>query len=200
MQNLFEELEKELERLNAPVLPRLNSGLSEEDIFSRLRTIGISLPPDAVFLYKWHDGTKLDDHVSNAAQSIFARGAFPDLDKAIETYQYYTHHDPDFKKTYFMLFESRAGEMFLIDCDKESDSYGMILFHDISLLISPKVVTTMYDSISTFLKSIIECYQKGIYKFEHTDLGRILEIDFLAEAVLSKELNPKSKIWKHFFE
>ena len=199
MQNLFEELEKELQRLNAPVLSCLNKGSSEEEIFSQLKKIGISLPPEAVSLYKWHNGTKFDDHVSNAAQSIFSRGTFPDLDTAIKTYQYYTKHDPDFKKTYFMLFESRAGEMFLIDCDSDSERYGMILFHDVSLLVSPKVVTTMYDSISTFSKSIIECYREGIYKFEHTDVGTILNVDFEAEAVLSKRLNQKSKIWKYFF-
>jgi hypothetical protein len=118
---------------------------------------------------------------------------------AVETYIFYTKSDKDFKKHYFSLFETLGGVMYLINCDKNSPNYGMILNHDISRIISPQVVTTMYDSMACFIETITQCYSRGIYKNEQDGTQVLLSSDWRAEVELSRQMNPNSDYWKILF-
>lgn len=198
MNSLFSQLEQEMIAVKAPLLPLLKEGLEEQQIVEKLKSTGITLPQDAIDLYKWHDGTQFAER-SNASQCLFFRGLFPDLERAIGAFNYYTKHDRVFKKTFFMLFETVGGEMFLINCDQKSAEYGMISIYDISSVVSSKMVTTMYDSLPCFLETIIECYRRKIYKIvKDEEHGELLNSEWLAEIQLSRAMNPKSEFWKFF--
>lgn len=194
--NLLEQLESEMEKAKAPVLQLLNPGLEESKILTQLKTIGVTLPPEAIDLYKWHNGTGFKDNLYNAEQTLFFGALFPIINVAIETYVFYTKSDKNFKKQYFSLFETQGGVMFLIDCDKTSTNYGMILKHDISRVVSPKVVTTVYDSMACFIETITQCYKQGIYTIDDNEGQRVLSSDYIAEIMFSQKMNPKSKYWK----
>lgn len=86
--------------------------------------------------------------------------------------------------------------MYLINCDKNSPNYGMILNHDISKAISSTVVTTMYDSMACFIETITKCYNQGIYKNEEKGSQVLLISDWKTEVELSRQMNPKSDYWK----
>jgi hypothetical protein len=196
MVNQFEELEKAMQLSGAPVLPLLNKGLSAEEIATELKGIRFTLPPEVMSLYQWHNGTKFQEKRYNAAQILFYNALFPALKVAVETYVFYTKTDRDFKKHYFSLFETLGGVMYLINCDRNSPNYGMILIHDISTAISSTVVTTMYDSMACFIETITKCYSQGIYKNEEKDSQVLLNSDWKAEVELSRQMNPKSNYWK----
>jgi hypothetical protein len=198
MKNLLNNLEIELEKVQAPVLPLLNPGIEESEITKKLKSVGIALPPEALDFYKWHDGTHFLENKLVNGQSLFFGAMFPTLKTAIETYVFYTKSDRDFKKHFFSLFETQQGIMYLIDWDPKSDNYGMILKHDISRAIAPKVVTSVYDSVSCFIETITQCYRTGIYRIETQGAENILMSDYPAEIKISKDLNPKSAYWKLF--
>lgn len=196
MNVLLTDLEIELKKINSPLLPLLNPGLEEAEINKKLKPIGITLPPEAMDIFKWHNGTHFRDDKLARGQNLFFGAVFSALEIAVENYIYYSKSDRDFKKQYFTLFETIQGVMFLIDCDKKSTTYGMILQHDISRAVSAKVVTPIYDSISCWAETVIQCYRTGIYKIELQDSEEVLGTDAIAEIALSKELNPKSVYWK----
>jgi hypothetical protein len=187
--------------IDAPLLPLLKEGLEEQQIVKQLKSIGVTFPQDAIDLYKWHNGTNFQKR-SNASQSLFFRGLFPDFERAVCAFHYYSKHDKAFQKRYFMLFETVGGEMFLINCDQKSVEYGMIYKYDISRAVSSKIITTMYDSLACFLETIIECYRRKIYKIvKHEEPGELLlDSDWVAEARLSRAMNPRSAYWKFFRE
>lgn len=191
-------LEAEMKKVNAPVLPLLNQGLKEIEILNQLKKIKIVLPQEAHDIYKWHNGTKFRQDRLNSGQSLFFGTLFPNLQVAVENYIFYSKSDRDFKKTYFSLFETPQGVMYLIDCDKTSVNYGMILQHDISRAISPKVINTIYDSVSCFVETITQCYKTGVYSITPKESELVLSSDYRSEVRLSKELNPKSAYWKYF--
>ena len=65
---------------------------------------------------------------------------------------------------------------------------------------SPKVTLSenpimIYDSIESWLKTIIQCYKQRIY---HIDRNGFLQYDRDREPKLSREMNPKSVFWKLF--
>lgn len=196
MDSLFNGLEIEMENAKAPVRSLLNPGLNESEILKMLEPIGVTLPPEAMELYKWRNGTKFQENLLNSAQTFFFGALFPALKDAVETYVYYTQNDRDFKKQYFSLFETPGGVMFLIDCDQKSSNYGRILKHDISRAVAPRVVTTVYDSIACFIETITQCYKQGIYTNENKQGQRVLQSDWISEIVLSHKMNPKSRYWK----
>lgn len=198
MRSLLNDLEMEMDLIKAPVLPLLNPGLEKSDIIKKVKAVGITLPPEALDFYKWHNGTHFLENRLVNAQSLFFGVMFPALKVAIETYVFYSKSDRDFKKHYFSLFETQQGIMYLIDCDPKSDNYGMILKHDISRAVAPKVVTPIYDSVSCFIETIIQCYRTGIYRIELQGSESILTSDYRAEIKLSKDLNPKSTYWRLF--
>lgn len=196
MDSQFNGLETEMEKAKAPVLPLLNPGLNESEILKMLEPIRVTLPPEAVDLYKWHNGTKFQENLLNSGQTFFFGVLFPALNHAVEAYVYYTQNDENFKKRYFPLFETPGGVMFLIDCDQKSSNYGMLLNHDISRAISPRVVTTVYDSMACFIETITQCYKQGIYTNENRKGQRVLQSDWISEIVLCHKMNLKSRYWK----
>ncbi|MDQ1803053.1 hypothetical protein RAH57_03585 [Chryseobacterium sp. CKR4-1] len=156
-------------------------------------TIGITLPPEALDIYKWHNGTHFLEDKLARGQNLFFGAVFSALEIAVENHIYYSKSDRDFKKQYFTLFETIQGVLFLVDCDKTSASYGRILKHDISRAISLKAVTPIYDYVNCWLETIIQCYRSGIYSIGTQDSEPVLDSDYLAEIELSKKMNPNDK-------
>lgn len=200
MKNLFEELEDRLKAITSPVLPLLNESINETQLSKELAVINFKLPTNGFELYSWRNGTSFNSKLINMAQTLFFNGRFPSIERSIEVYKYYSEHDRDFKKSYFSLFETVGGVMYLLDCDEKSNQYGMLLKHDISLSVSAKVVTSVYDSIDQFLRTIIECYQEGIYFIDDIEFNgeahKVLNSDYPREIEVSRKLNPRSAYWK----
>ena len=65
----------------------------------------------------------------------------------------------------FPLFESTAGEFLLIDCDPNSPSYKMILFHSVGSTDFDMIIT-LYDSLHSMFTTINECFRRKIYQYE----------------------------------
>lgn len=53
----------------------------------------------------------------------------------------------------------------------------------------------IYDSIESWIKTIIQCYKQQIY---HIDSNGFLQYDREREPKLSRKMNPKSVFWKLF--
>lgn len=194
LQDLLNELEIQIKLKNPFFLNSLNQGINNFIINSLINGLGIELPPEVFQLYNWKNGTNMDGEFYLGAKWLFRGGVFTSIERSIEAYQYYSGKDEYWKKTMFMLFESGGGEMFIMDCNKESKTFGFIYKHSIGA-IDYDVAITAYDSLYSWLKTILECYKKNIYHFDNSS---ILEFDFQAEAFISKKYNPKSKLWKLF--
>ena len=96
------------------------------------------------------------------------------------------------KENYFPLFTNNAGDYLLYDLSKNSQTYGMLLFYSPSLLIvDPK---TAYDSLESLFKTVIACYNAGVYRYNHS--SNTLEVDQEREFEISTGINPNSEYWQ----
>jgi hypothetical protein len=79
---LLVHLEAEWTRLRAPVAARLRPGLREEEVRSRLATLGLDAPDDLVTFFGWHDG---EDHSDGQQRPMLVDDLFlVTLDEAVE--------------------------------------------------------------------------------------------------------------------
>jgi hypothetical protein len=106
---------------------------------------------------------------------------FPSLDRVKELYNE-TATDKYIKLSHLPILEDNGGPMLLIECNKKSKQFGMILEYDINA-VDYDTTITKYDSITTLFQTIIEIYSNNTSD----------EINKIAN-----ELNPKSKYWKIF--
>ena len=187
----FETVLHELEKLwtdqNAPILPTLNPGGTDSllKLFSKF-----SLPEHLLQLYGWHNGTSLD-------LPIFTLGFFVSIERMAEIYNYMAGEDEFWKLSMVPIFESRAGEFYLIDCDERSEKYGTILKYYPGS-VDFKVIIDIYDSLESLFKTILECFQQEAYSYEPDPF--LLVLDFQLSFKIAIRNNPKSTYWNQIFD
>lgn len=187
---ILKSLESNLQVFCKPIADKLEKGLNKyyiDDVFSKLDISNDELKK----LYQWRNGIKVDTGKYVGEFDFCSHGKMLPLEEAIVHYEAYIK-DSLWKKNYFPLFTTNAGDYLLYDIDKNSKTYGMLLLYSPSLLIvEPE---TAYDSLENFFETIISCYQQGIYKFNESD--NTLEVDFDRESKITSKKNPKSDYWK----
>lgn len=198
-ENTLKQFEQILARKNAQLLEALNDGISDGEIVGTLKknNIGLILPDDVFALYNWKNGIGYDLQID---PSFFTLGIFMPFDDATKAYLYYTEQEPLWEKKLFPLFESRGGDYFLIDCDKQSKDYEKLFIY--SPLTNPfyyeESVISYVDSLNNLFKCILDFYNNDIYV---SDFSREkLIVNTRKRHEIFEKNNPQSEYWKKMRE
>jgi hypothetical protein len=189
-------LYSEFERVKSPLVNFLQPGISTDYINKEIKNIGIVLPPEVYQLYSWKNGTN-NEKKPLGAKWMFPGGKFANIEDSVSAYHYYAGKDGIWKKQMFMLFMSGGGEMYLIDCNKNAVSYGMILRHSIGA-VDTAVLTTVYDSLESLIDTLLACYQEDAFFYAEEFNTMVLQANFEKAVKISRKINPKSDLWKIF--
>jgi hypothetical protein len=192
LESLLNKLYAILVAAEAPVAKLLQNGIDKKTVDETIQGLGLKLPSEVYTLYKWRNGAVVTGSQTFDQTWIFPLGGFPPIEDAIANYEYGAGNDDYWNEKMFMLFESGAGEMYLIDCDDQSSTYGMIYKHWAGA-VDFEVIITMYDSLKSFLHTVVECFEKEVY---HFDESGGLQFDFKMEVDISRKNNPGSELWK----
>jgi hypothetical protein len=197
IEELCEQLLKELEIAGSPLLSYFQPGISRrtvDDILEK-NDIELDLPDEVYSLYQWRNGLNEDKVRSKAMGEVglFTLAVFNSLSNSIKTYQ-----DPDVQKYspskgLFPLFESSGGDFYFIDTDKKSDTYKMIIFYSFA---NPYILhgASIFDSLDTCLVTVVECYRKKAYYYIQGLPD--LEINPKLEMSIWEKNNPNSEYYK----
>ena len=191
LQSILVGIESKLKDIKAPILDRLKPGITEQtvrDVFS-----GLDLPEQIIELYAWRNGTTVDGTEKLGETWLLPMGCFMSANRVMAVYKREAGVYDDWSLGKLPLFESRGGEYFLIDIDRQSDTRGMVFFHS-SGAVDHDIIITKYDSLETMLRSIEICFERRAYFWGNG----LLKADFLLEREINMANNPESKYWKLF--
>jgi hypothetical protein len=194
---LCDQLLKELEIARSPLLSHFQPGISRRvvnDVLGK-NYVKLKLPDEVYLLYQWRNGLNDDEVNSKASDEVglFNLATFPSLKISIQNYQgAYLHGHPWFKGL-FPLFDNGLGDFYLIDTDKGSDTYKMIMFYS-PLISHIAKCASIFDSLDSCLITVAECYRKRAYYY--TPDSPCLKIDPKLELSIWERNNPKSEYYK----
>jgi hypothetical protein len=197
LEELFEQLQKELQIAHSPLLSYLQDGIPKQKIDDLLRNnnVELNIPDEVYSLYQWRNGLDEDKVKSKTMGEVelFRLAIFTSLYTSIQSYQ-----GPDLQqfspsKSLFPLFESSGGEYYFIDTDVTSSTYKMIIFFSFS---NPYILkgASIFDSLETCLVTISECYRRKAYYY--TSGYSELEINPEFEMSIWEKNNPNSEYYK----
>ncbi|MCA0354745.1 MAG: SMI1/KNR4 family protein [Chloroflexi bacterium] len=152
IQNLLQAIAHYTVQVDPDLLTDLQPGYSAEQI---AEIIPFRLPAEILELYAWHNGTDIISH-----KNLFYYHHFLSVEDAYQIYQdlMQTNREIEFEAYepfLFPLFDFE-GEYYMVQMDENRDDYGSIwfCFHSSG---------QVYDSLSTMLAAIEECYAVGAY-------------------------------------
>lgn len=194
--HIISELIKKFDTLlsdrKAPILHELNDGLPISVIDQMLSQV-VENYAELVLFYNWKNGISESLFERPAVEiELFPEGIMLSLQEAIERYILYTKTDKIWSVHYFPIFTNGGGDYYLYNLDKGSKDFGAIFLYAPSLLLK-EVPDLLYDSIISFLRTIIECIEAGAY--EYNPSGGI-NVDYDLKFEISKKHNSKSEYWK----
>lgn len=170
----------------------LQPGIGKSSIDKEIEPLKIDLPDEVYTLYSCKNGTSEGLNYNLGQLWIFPLGQFSSLEDSLRAYRSFVGRDDFWKKEMFMLFMSGGGELFLLDCDKQSPTFKMILLHSVGAT-DYEVIITIYDSLESLFATTIECLESGAYYY---DKSGTLNHDMRKEKVIAKKYNPKSAYWR----
>ena len=171
------ETEKKLKRLedllkenDAPILRFFSPGLSKEFIIEYFNKHSISLRPELMALYEWHNGIDFDAaKVLQPMIEIMPMGIFYTLDFMFSTRSDLTRWNYiENSNEYLPLFGSGEDDLYLL-----KNATGEIFYLAPASLIRGEL---WFKSINAMLDCLIECYQEGILKIA-PDEGLVVMFD-----------------------
>lgn len=130
----------------------LQEGLSSEQINEMTQDFSFRLPREVEELYKWHNGMGPEGREDHR---LLYYHYFLPLDEALDLSKSFAEIDFIEKKGLLPLFEFE-GEYYASCCSEEEQELASIcfLYHDEHIV---------YDSLTTMLSSILECYEQKAY-------------------------------------
>ena len=209
MKELINELESVLIESGNPILQYMDDDII--DGFSHLKTKEwiswyfnnneLECYPELLELYLWKTGCgpkHLYDYSETTGEEFFMRlstfgnymsfiGSTCQFCQNKVTNDYFS----DEKMLPFIL-NGYDEYPILLNMNPQSDTYKSLFLLCPQVTKSEKPVM-MYDSLESWMKTLIQCYKQKIY---HIDEKGALITDVDAEYLLSKNMNPRSPYWK----
>lgn len=182
---LIKKFEKTILERNPGIFEYYNAGLEETNVINTLERVKLNPIHEMVALYSWHNGLKASE-LPTTLTSIFPYGVFVPVEFAIKGYLELTK----LKLIPLGLFPLLLDDDILINLDNKSPDFGYLFIRSPSLtIIKPEKI---FISLEIFIKTVTECYQKEVIKF---NAQKMRQIDFKRMAEISKELNPGCSYW-----
>jgi hypothetical protein len=206
MNELLEELESVLIESGNPILQYMDEDLhykTKELIVEYFNNCDFNCLPELLDLYLWKTGCShelLFNYRKTVESDSFTKlttfGNYASYITATSLYINNLHSNVFYPKCCdnmlpFIFYGNFEYPIFL-DMNPQSDTYKSLCLFCPPVTKSDKPVM-MYDSLESWMKTIILCYKQKIY---HIDEKGALITNADAEYILSKEMNPKSPYWK----
>jgi hypothetical protein len=154
--HLSEILEEILQYSSIETKENLRSGLSQSQLEEIHKDFPFYLPKEVLEMYQWHDGTNVD-HYGDC--QLFYYHTFLPLEYALKLRESWLPTKEEdyiyFPIELLPLFEFE-GEFYCTQCSMEPSEAAPVWFayHDNSII---------YDTLTTMLQSILECYKTEAY-------------------------------------
>ena len=178
------ELERELQKINGPVLKYFRPGLSEREVVHLFSGTDLKPSRELIQLYTWRNGLQYEN-IPSGKLSFGLNGVFFPLPVSIEMYQRFISEKLP------SLFPVFWDDTFLVNLDANSEDYLKIFIYTPALLITEP--QCCYDSLSSMMQTFVACFQKGIFSYDREGYFQ----EQYEEAVqISRSLNPLSLYWK----
>ena len=202
MNDLIKKLERQLIQAHNPILNEMDWDFNWKDkqsIESAFRLLGLECCPELLDLYLWKTGCAhellldLSEGEENQIKlSSMGNYAAYSLSRDIMTQNKImqaSYADDD--RMYPFIFDGVYEDPILIDLDSSRETYKALFYYSPQVLLSDAPIM-IYDSIESWLKTIIQCYEQNIYS---VDEKGIFQSKTNLEVQLSRNMNPKSDYW-----
>ena len=202
MNDLIKKLERQLIQTHNPILNEMDWDFNWKDkqsIESAFRLLELECCPELLDLYLWKTGCAhellldLSEGEENQIKlSSMGNYAAYSLSRDIMTQNKImqaSYADDD--RMYPFIFNGVYEDPILIDLDSSRETYKALFYYSPQVLLSDAPIM-IYDSIESWLKTIIQCYEQNIYS---VDEKGIFQSKTNLEVQLSRSMNPKSDYW-----
>ncbi|MBF1418284.1 hypothetical protein [Prevotella histicola] len=202
MNDLIKKLERQLIQAHNPILNEMDWDFNWKDkqsIESAFRLLALECCPELLDLYLWKTGCAhellldLSEGEENQIKlSSMGNYAAYSLSRDIMTQNKImqaSYADDDCM--YPFIFDGVYEDPILIDLDSSRETYKALFYYSPQVLLSDAPIM-IYDSIESWLKTIIQCYEQNIYS---VDEKGIFQSKTNLEVQLSRSMNPKSDYW-----
>ena len=207
----LEAVLQQLIRLESPLVPLLQPGLSRKAIDDMVRPFPFKLSEDLYQLYMWRNGTEEGSGTENSygGTDLFAHPAahFAPLATTLDASVELSEHlnTDELKQTwgtlefepspyYFDLFSDPGDSDFLVPCGTASLEKPLVLFWSPELG-EPRI---HYSDLESMMWTIAACYESGAYflrnAFENEPLYP--EVDYEKERQIARQFNPSVSYWQ----
>ena len=202
MNDLIKKLERQLIQAHNPILNEMDWDFNWKDkqsIESAFRLLELECCPELLDLYLWKTGCAhellldLSEGEENQIKlSSMGNYAAYSLSRDIMTQNKImqaSYADDD--RMYPFIFDGVYEDPILIDLDSSRETYKALFYYSPQVLLSDAPIM-IYDSIESWIKTIIQCYKQNIYS---VDEKGIFQSKTNLEVQLSRSMNPKSDYW-----
>ena len=202
MNDLIKKLERQLIQAHNPILNEMDWDFNWKDkqsIESAFRLLALECCPELLDLYLWKTGCAhellldLSEGEENQIKlSSMGNYAAYSLSRDIMTQNKImqaSYADDDCM--YPFIFDGVYEDPILIDLDSSRETYKALFYYSPQVLLSDAPIM-IYDSIESWLKTIIQCYEQNIYS---VDEKGIFQSKTNLEVQLSRSMNTKSDYW-----
>lgn len=189
--NLLQQIEEFLQINKANIYERLQPGLKRVYTEQLFNSTGIQSNNELLTLYEWRNGVNYNSGWVIGEIDFFSGGLLLSVEDMINAYKIFYQDGLRDNKALLPIFTDGSGDYLLYNDDKTTN-HGQLLLYAPSLLLSAEPKATIYDSLTSLFKTIIECYNNRAYTFKNGQL----EIDYDLEWEIAEALNPSSDYWK----
>jgi hypothetical protein len=159
------------------------ANMSEPSLFARL-----AAHSEFRALYAWRDGVN-EKGVPMGKLWLLPGFYFLSSEYASRIQSYLASKIPRWKPSWYpILTNGAAGNYF---CELKAEAENIVPVFRYNSESSP-VVGQIYDGIEKMLSTLLECYQRRIFRVEDGALAR----EFPLEVEISRKLNPASDYWR----
>ncbi len=185
---LLKKFENKLGEVNPNLIQSMNKGIANRiDIELIFKSKNLDATDELICFYQWKNGIDTSKIVLDYRALFIPFNPFFELKTMAEYYDLLV--DNNFiKKSFFPLCTE---DVYLINLDKDSKTYGKIFFYSTGFLILEPI--SIFDSLKTMLLSIIDCFNDEALVYD--SYGYIVINWDLYDSICKKN-NPNSDYWK----
>ena len=169
-------LDRMLQNINHPFLHNSEQPMSKEDLLDILISTHLYPRSDLITFYSWKGGINGSSIFNNNYIELCSYGCSIDMRSAVSLYLLDQATQKSLNQV-LPIIQSNSGDFIGIDLNENSCNFGKLLVSSPSITLSDKLVT-IYDSLHSFVKTILECYKLKVYVLNES----VLIVDYEKEA------------------
>ncbi|WP_156032799.1 SMI1/KNR4 family protein [Prevotella sp. 10(H)] len=194
MKTILSNLENHLIRTKNPIENYLNENdFIQSHFVEVLNNLGLKATEELIELYSWRNGLDAQKALDiNFEIKLFSMGTYIDYRSTSSLLILEQHTSKCYENKYLpIIYNGILEDPILIDLKPGSKTYGQLFYYSPKITLSMEPIS-IYDSLSTWLQTMNECYEKNVYS---VNTEGFLEEKSDEEALVSKRLNPESMFW-----